>query len=127
MSVRSSAGSTIRWLGSRKLELLIFSIGVLLRASMTWSYKAEWSYDAQWHWEVVQWILDHHRIPTPSQVGEAQHPPLYYALAALLLRFGVTQAKMVGLSVIFGTLRLSMIWAGLELYLPHSRLARTSA
>jgi hypothetical protein len=115
------------FLRRRKAELLLFSLGVVLRMSMAWTYDATWSFDSEWHWEVVEWLLTHHRIPTPAEVGQAQHPPLYYLMAAGLTSLGVTRAGMVWVSILMGTIRLGLLWTGFELFLPRARAARLAA
>jgi hypothetical protein len=119
--------TALSWLKTRRIEVAIFAFAVLLRASMSWSYKAEWGYDAFNHWEVVEWMLRHHAVPPPDAVRSAFHPPLYYSLAAFLFNLGVSRAAMVWLSILFGGIRLLLIWAGLELFLPRWRIARVAA
>jgi len=115
------------WLRRRVPELAVFLFGVFLRVTMAWRYDATWSYDSNHHWAVVQWILDHGRVPPPTAVFSAFHPPLFYATAAWLFRHGATRDNLVWLSIACGTVRLGLIWAGLELYLPSLRWARVSA
>jgi hypothetical protein len=115
------------FLQQRKPELLLFALGLVLRLSMAWRYDATWSYDSDWHWEVVEWILKQHRIPTPDDVGEAQHPPLYYLLVAGLIALGLKRPDMVWVSILSGTIRMALLWTGFELYLPRARLARVAA
>lgn len=116
----------LNWCLSRKLEVFVFSLGVALRGSMRFSFRPEWSYDSDLHWEVAEWIAKHHRVPPVEAVFQAQHPPLYYSLAATLFEHGVPRREMVWLSVLFGTCRLALIWAALEIYLPGRRWARVS-
>jgi hypothetical protein len=120
-------GRITAFLRQRKPELLLFALGVVLRMSMAWSYKPNWSYDSLWHWEVVEWMLKHHSIPTPNDVGQAQHPPLWYLLAAGLTTLGVKRADIVWVSILMGTIRLALLWTGFELYLPRQRIARVAA
>jgi F5/8 type C domain len=127
MDLRSTTSAGWTWLRSRTWELALFLLGVLLRVSMTWSYDAKWSYDADGHWWVIEWMLAHHRVPPPDAVLHAFHPPLWYALAAWLIAHGVSRADLVWISIACGTVRLAVIWAGLELYLPGARLARLAA
>ncbi len=115
------------WLLHRKIELAIFLFGVLLRLSMSWNYHATWSYDSYLHWEVIQWIADHGKVPGAEATFESFHPPLYYAVGAWFLNHGVTRDGMVWVSIVCGVLRLGVIWAGLELYVVGSRLARVMA
>jgi 4-amino-4-deoxy-L-arabinose transferase-like glycosyltransferase len=105
----------------------LFTLGVLVRMSMAWTYDAHWSYDSHWHWLVVEWILEHHRIPTPDDVGQAQHPPLWYLTAAGLTALGVPRGGIVWVSIVAGIVRLALLWVGLELYLPRARVARLAA
>jgi 4-amino-4-deoxy-L-arabinose transferase-like glycosyltransferase len=116
-----------RFLRDRKPELLLFLVGVLLRLSMRWSYDETQSYDSQAHWDVVEWILRHHRIPTPDDVFQAQHPPLYYLIVAGLVSRGAKRAQIAVLSIACGTIRMALLWAGFELYMPRSRAARLAA
>jgi hypothetical protein len=117
----------LAWLGSRKLELTLLLLGILLRTSMAWNYDARWSYDSPWHWEVVEWIAKHKRVPYPEFTFESQHPPVYYAIAAWLTTLGVSRQQMAWLSIVPSCLELIVIWIGLELYIPRSRLARVAA
>lgn len=117
----------LAWLARRKLELVLFLLGVLLRLSMQWNYDAVWSYDADTHWQVVTWIAEHGKVPSPEVAFQAFHPPLYYALAAGLTKLGVTRAQMAWVSIIPSILNLAFIWAALELYVTHSRVARVMA
>jgi hypothetical protein len=127
MQAKNAIAKLGDFLRQRKPELLLFLVGLVLRLSMSWSYNATWSYDSQWHWEVVEWILKHHRVPTPDDVFEAQHPPLYYLVAAGLIALGATRAGMVWVSILCGTIRMGLLWAGFELYLPRARMARVVA
>src|SRR5882672_9847209 len=112
------------WILDRKIETSVFLFGVLLRMTMAWNYHPGWSYDTDLHWEVVKWIAEHGRVPHPETTFESFHPPLYYGLAAALLKLGVTRFEMPWLSIVPGIIELGVVWAGLELYVTHSRVAR---
>jgi hypothetical protein len=116
----------LTFVGSRKLELLVFALGVLLRASMRFSYNPRWAYDFPWHWEVVEWIKLHHAVPPVEAVFQAQHPPLFYAIAAFFSSRGVSLESLAWLPITCGILRLAVVWAGFEIFLPGSRTARVS-
>jgi hypothetical protein len=122
-----TANNAWTWLLRRKIEIAIFLLGILLRLSMIWNYHFAWNYDSDAHWEVVQWIVKHGTLPTVESTFESFHPPLYYAIAAWLVRHGATRPSLVGLSITCGVIRLATIWAGLELYLVRSRCARIMA
>jgi 4-amino-4-deoxy-L-arabinose transferase-like glycosyltransferase len=117
----------LAWLRARWPELALFLLGALLRLSMAWSYDATWSYDSDGHWAVLEWIREHHAVPSPEAVLHAFHPPFYYATGAWLVDHGVSRAGMVWVSILCGILRLGLIWAGLELFLRESRRARLAA
>lgn len=117
----------LRWLAHRKLEAALFGTGVVLRSSMWFNYKAGWAYDYQGHSELIAWIVEHGRVPPIDATFEAFHPPLYYAAAATLTALGVQAQDLMWLSIGAGCVRLALIWAGLELFLPASRVARLSA
>jgi hypothetical protein len=117
----------LAWLFRRKIELALFLFGVLLRLSMFWNYDPSWSYDSNLHWEVIQWIADNGKTPAAEATFESFHPPLYYATGAWLLLHGVGRHGMAWFSIVCGIVRLGVIWAGLELYVPGSRLARIMA
>ncbi len=117
----------LRWLQDRNIELTILVIGIFLRMTMTWNFHVSWAFDGDDHWEVVKWIAAHGRVPPPEAAVEAFHPPLFYSLVAGFVRLGVSRYQMVWLPIALGTLRLAIIWAGLELYVKHSRFARIIA
>lgn len=116
----------ISWLLGRRIEVAVFLLGMLLRLSMVWNYEANWSFDSDDHWEVVRWIAERGRVPPPEAAVEAFHPPLWYSMSAWLLNHGVAREQMVWVSLLFGTIRLAIIWIGLELYVKGSRLARVT-
>jgi hypothetical protein len=115
------------WTKNHWPELAAFFLGALLRVSMAWTYRPEWSYDYGDHWAVVTWILQHGHLPPVDALREAFHPPLFYVVAAQLLKLGVSSKQMIALPIVCGTLRLALIWYGLERYLAESRRARVAA
>jgi hypothetical protein len=117
----------LRFLSTHRPELAVFLLGVVLRLSMSWNFHPLWSYDTDFHWAVVTWVAEHREIPAPETLFEAFHPPLYYVLAAALTKLGVNRAGMAWLSIVPSILELAVIWAGLELYVTRSRVARVSA
>ena len=75
----------------------------------------------------MNWILEHRRLPPVDELREAFHPPLFYVVSAFCLGLGITLKQMVVMPIVCGSLRLGMIWAGLETFLPRSRTARVAA
>ncbi|MEO6602424.1 MAG: glycosyltransferase family 39 protein [Polyangiaceae bacterium] len=127
MKLTHSAKDFAVWLRSRKPELAVFLLGALLRVSMSWTYPRGWAFDYSDHWDVVKFILDNGRIPQVEELREAFHPPFFYVTSALWLKLGVTPAQLVAESIACGIVRLGLIWAGLEIFVAHSRAARLSA
>jgi 4-amino-4-deoxy-L-arabinose transferase-like glycosyltransferase len=115
-----------KWIRDRLPECSIFAIGVLLRLTMVWRYRADCGYDAYEHWRYVEWLIQHGSLPPLAELIEAFHPPLYYTAAAGLVEMGATQQGVTWLSIACGTARLALIWCGIEWYL-HRRWARTTA
>ncbi|MEO8177428.1 MAG: discoidin domain-containing protein [Deltaproteobacteria bacterium] len=127
MHLESTLANALAWLRSRWPELALFALGTLLRLSMAWSYEAGWAYDADGHWAVLEWIREHHAVPSPEAVLHSFHPPLYYVAGAWLVEHGVSRAHLVWVSILCGVLRLGLLWLWLELFLPASRRARLAA
>jgi 4-amino-4-deoxy-L-arabinose transferase-like glycosyltransferase len=117
----------LRWLMRRKIELGVFAIGVLLRLSMTWNYSYNWNFDSDEHWDLIQWIAHWGMVPTTETTFMSFHPPLFYGLAAWLVRLGVPRPSLIAISLVSGIVRLATLWAGLELYVVGSRVARVMA
>jgi len=63
----------------------IFFLGILFRVQ-TFIVQPPFYYDN--HYEVIQYISEHHEIPLAGQFTQAYHPPLYHVLASFFLIFG---------------------------------------
>lgn len=48
-------------------------------------FPADVGFDAAAHLEYIDWIASRHALPNPGDGNVTYHPPLYYALSALLL------------------------------------------
>ncbi len=108
-------------------ELSLISLGVFLRVTMAYTYDVRWGYDFPDHAAYIDWFLAHRELPSIMVSRAAYHPPLYYLLAALVSRAGVSMLHMNVLSIICGSLRLLVIWFGLERILASHRPARLVA
>jgi hypothetical protein len=71
-----------RWIRRWLPETTLLVVGVSLRASMRWTFKADWGWDASNHQEYVDWIVQHGALPPVDALRESFHPPLFYAVAA---------------------------------------------
>jgi hypothetical protein len=105
----------------------VFALGVFLRVTMAYRFNVEWGVDAGTHWEVVDWMVHHGTLPPQDQLTQGQHPPLFYAVAALLIRHGVSRQQLVAFPILFGVIRLALFWFGLEWLLPKRRWVRVPA
>lgn len=114
----------LRWARRNWPELLLIALGVFLRGTMAITYDVRWGYDFPDHWAYVDWFLTHWELPPLILSKEAYHAPLFYVVAALVHRAGVPMLHMNILSIICGSLRLLVIWFGVERNLSWSRPAR---
>src|SRR5688572_7506170 len=89
----------LAWLGGRKLELAVFLLGVALRVSMRFYYDPTAAYDFPSHWELVEWMVEHRRVAPVDATFQAQHPPLFYAVTALLFGNGVPLPQLAWLPI----------------------------
>jgi len=113
--------------GIGAIELLLIALGIFLRGSMAFTYDVRWGYDFPDHWAYVEWFLGNRELPSVMISRAAYHPPLYYWLAALVHRAGVPMLHMNVISILCGSLRLLVIWFGLERNLAWNRPARLVA
>jgi 4-amino-4-deoxy-L-arabinose transferase-like glycosyltransferase len=114
-------------LSGRRPELAIVVFGILLRLSLNITFGVEYGYDWYTHHDYVKWIVDHGELPRFDYNAASYHPPLYYWLAAALQKAGAENQTLGWISILAGCLRLVVVWAGLELYLPGRRFARLVA
>ena len=112
---------------SRRPEIALLLLGVLLRVAALRNVDPMWGYDAGGHYEYATWFTKHWTVPPMDAFFHAFHAPLYYALCGLILRAGGNAGTMRVLSIVLGCGRLALLWLGLELYLPYRRMARLAA
>jgi len=115
----------LSWLRTRIPECALLVLGLCLRLTMRWRYHPDWGFDAGGHFLYIDWIREHHAVPAPDAFFHAFHPPLFYVVAAAIA--GPSRSAAVWISIVLGTLRLGIIWAGLEIYLSRQRWARLPA
>jgi hypothetical protein len=115
------------WARAHVPELCALGVGVLVRLSMALTYDARIGFDFNAHWPHIQYIVARHELPPLAFNATACHPPLYHVLAAFLVSLGLGAGALGWVSALWGMLRLALIWAGLEKWLPESRLARVVA
>jgi hypothetical protein len=115
------------WLTAHLPELGILAFGALLRVSMATGYDARVGFDFNAHWPYIDYIVSRHALPPMDFNTATYHPPLYYLLCAQLIRAGLDVGALGWMAALLGVVRLSVTWAGLERWLPESRLARVIA
>ena len=107
-------------------ELALVTLGLLVRVAMNASYDVRWSYDFDDHFAYVD-HLAHAWSWMPLAASRAgYHPPLYYALAALLVRAGASVQQLGWISIAGGCARLMLVLYGVERWL-DDRAARLGA
>ncbi len=112
---------------SRRPEIALLLLGVVLRLAAIVNLDPAWGYDSDGHYQYAQWFVTHWAPPPINQFFQAFHPPLYYAIGGLILRAGGQFPALRAFSLALGCLRLALLWLGLELYLPGRRMARLLA
>jgi hypothetical protein len=108
-------------------ELSALGAGILIRLSMALLYDARIGFDFNGHWPHIQYIATRHALPPLDFNTTAPHPPLYHLIAAAVVAAGLGPGALGWMAALWGMLRLGLVWAGLEKWLPESRLARVIA
>ena len=111
-------------------EVLAWLVGVAFRIGLFRGFNPRMGYDTNAHTGYMAYIAEHGAIPPIDLVWTANHPPLYYALCALLHELGAWPnfevQRLQVLSVAFAIARLTVLWWGLRQVLPTS-LGRAAA
>ena len=89
------------WLAVTRLrerlpEAAALSLGVLLRISMATTYNVVRGFDFNTHWPYLQYIALHGALPPFDLNAATYHPPLYYLIAAAIVRLGLGLARSAG-------------------------------
>jgi len=116
-----------RWARAHAAELCILGAGILVRLSMALLYDARLGYDFNAHWPNIRYVAERQTLPPPDYNTESCQSPLYYVIAAAMVARGLDAGAVGWLGALWGVARLALIWAGLEKWLPESRLARVIA
>jgi hypothetical protein len=115
------------WAWARLPELAILLVGVALRLTMATGFDVRAGFDFPAHWGYITYVTEHHALPSLMFNTASYHPPLYYVITALLIAAGFGPGALGWLAALLGIARLAIVWAGLERWLPESRLARCCA
>lgn len=117
----------VEWLRSRYAELAIVLAALALRASLAATYPVAAGYDYGTHRQYIQWLVEHGSLPRFDLNVATYHPPLYYVLAALLVKLGFSDQSLAWLSIAAGAARMVLLWVAMERFLPRQRAARIVA
>jgi hypothetical protein len=122
------AATLVRGVGRRARtripELAFVIIGIALRVSLTRSFDVTLGYDFPAHLQYVRYLVEHHSLPPYQLNYSTYNPPLWYALAAVMVSAGITLQAIARVSIACSCLQLVLVWVGLEVYLRESRMAR---
>lgn len=110
-----------------RLEVAAFISGVVVRILTAIGFHPEWGFDFPFHLGYIQWVAAHWTRPDINLNAAAYHSPLYYFLAAPLIRLGAGPRAVQQLSVVCGCVRLGILWMGLRRFLPLHPWARALA
>jgi tetratricopeptide (TPR) repeat protein len=89
-------------------------------------------FDATEHIRYIQYLLEHHRLPSPREGWAMYHPPLYYALCATVLELagfstvkegGLILVRFIGLAIALA--QVALVWAGLRTLFPDNERRQT--
>jgi 4-amino-4-deoxy-L-arabinose transferase-like glycosyltransferase len=120
-------GGVRRWLAGHLPELGIVLFALGLRISLTRTFDVTLGYDFPAHQQYMRYILENWRIPPFDLNFSTYNPALFYWMAALMLKAGVSIQAIGRVSIVSSCLQVLLTWLGLELYLKESRLARILA
>lgn len=107
-------------------ERLLFAVGALLRLRLHESYDPRWGYDITPHFDYVAYLARTHELPPLAHDREAGNPPLFYELAAMVLRGGGSMEDIQWISIVAGTVTLALTWHALGSIFPNDRIARST-
>jgi hypothetical protein len=101
---------------------LLLIAGIVLRV-VTYCFLEPTNLDQ--HFAVIQFIVDHGRLPATADMGEGQQPPLYYLLGAVVWKLSGSEKVVQLLSLAFsiGTLAV-LYWLITKTPLLESSVAR---
>jgi len=111
----------------------VLVVGVLMRIHNLLHYPVLWGFDAPENWAYIQHLLESWRLPAPDEGWATSHPPLFYYLAAGLVRLlgrpdpavAVQAVRLIGSAAGLATVALGV--ALVRNARPHDRLRMTLA
>jgi 4-amino-4-deoxy-L-arabinose transferase-like glycosyltransferase len=94
-----------------------------LRVHNARTYPADWGFDARFNWEYIALLSRSWQLPPPDVGWSTGDPPLYFALAALLVRAAPSKLVLVPLlNVLLGLAVAGLAAAAVHRVAPGDRL-----
>jgi Tetratricopeptide repeat len=116
------------WLVRRRPDRLLVLAAALAWGLLFWHDRAldfHFGFDADGHLQYIQYILDHGWLPLAHEGWEMYQPPLYYIIAALVVKLGGHARADAGavvalrsLGYLAGVLQAVLVLASLRLLFP---------
>jgi hypothetical protein len=114
---------------------VLFAVALATRVQNALLFPPQWGFDASFNWEYIEALRKVWHLPAPDAGWSTSDPPLYFALAALLMRIVHAPALVPWLNTMLGLGIAALAWrlvrrlapddaprawlaAGLVLYLP---------
>jgi 4-amino-4-deoxy-L-arabinose transferase-like glycosyltransferase len=72
---------------------LLAAIAVAVRLRNAFTYPADWGFDASFNWRYIYRLTHTWSLPAPTDAWSTSDPPLYFYLAAAVLRIGRALAQ----------------------------------
>lgn len=110
------------------LLVAVVVVGVLMRLHNLTHYPLLWGFDASENWAYVKRLLESWRLPAPDEGWATSHPPLFYYLAAGLVRLlgrPRPEVAITAIRLVVTTAGLASVALGVALVrnvAPHDRL-----
>jgi hypothetical protein len=109
-------------------EVVLLLFGAALRLRLHAAFNPRWGYDVwEGHLAYIRFVAAHGSLPPPGLNSETFNPPLYYWIAAHVMRAGLGVVWLQWMSIASAIARLVVLALGLRLALPRDRRARLTA
>lgn len=103
----------------------LLALGILIRLAVLLTASP---FNPDQHYEVIQYLVNHHALPISNELSQSYHPPLYYLLMAPLEWAWQSPAPIHAASFVFSCVNLWLIFRSLrDPQLIPDRIARLIA
>jgi hypothetical protein len=97
----------------RELRIAVwmsFAAAVAVRIHNALAYPPEWGFDGMFNWEYIEALRRSWHLPAPDAGWSTSDPPLYFALAALCMRWVNAPALVPWLNTLLGLGIAALAW-----------------